>query len=50
MNEKFLNRTDEDAEHSRQYDADGSVRPSRDTGYCVGMPWRNFIAQEPLDI
>ncbi len=26
------------AEESRVYDHDGSVRPSRDTGYRVGMP------------
>jgi hypothetical protein len=33
----------ERAELSRQYDADGSVRPSRDTGYRFGMPWKEFV-------
>ena len=34
------------AEESRVYDHDGSVRPSRDTGYRVGMPWRDFVPSD----
>ena len=33
----------ENTEHSRRYDHDGSVRPSRDTGWRVGMPWKEFV-------
>ena len=31
------------AEESRQYDADGSVRPSQDTGWRVGKNWKEFV-------
>ncbi len=33
----------DNTERSRQYDADGSVRPSRDTGWRVNMPWKEFV-------
>jgi hypothetical protein len=39
-------QADRNAELSRQYDADGSVRPAQDTGYRVGMEWRSFVAKQ----
>ena len=33
----------QNAELSRQYDLDGSVRPTNDNGYRLGMAWRNFV-------
>jgi len=39
-------QADRNAELTRQYDSDGSVRPSTDTGYRVGMEWRSFVAKQ----
>ena len=33
----------EKTERSRQYEPDGSVKPARDTGWRVGMPWKDFV-------
>jgi hypothetical protein len=42
MREKM--EADRNAELSRRYERDGSVRPAQDTGYRVGMAWRSFVA------
>ena len=40
-------QADRNAELSRQYDVDGSVRPSTDTGYRHNRDdWRSFIKKE----